>query len=571
MNVIQFHDQEQTDTMKREPSCDAEQLPSKKGNYYWDQYLRPDPVYYPHAIDAKRALEFNNGKRKKPYDELQDLISKQNRPGEDFKTVIHWFRNDLRIYDNTGFYTAIKESEKLGSKILTIYTVNQNDWIAHLESDSKLTMMYRSLKSLHGKLSEMQIPLYVLVFDSKTLKLSNSKQFVTWLKDECLKISKSSVYLTANAEYLTDELYRDIGVFSVSDERFQFNVFHDPCIVEPGALKTNQGSQYTVFSPWYKKWCSRVMDGSSPNNLIEPLVPEKRAYNENEEFVGNTFSYRLPSQYVSSAPIPDASEDAAWSRLITFLQVSAGGYQDKDLLPTESSSHLSCYISLGILSARCVVNEAFKLIGSRLVGKSPKDMTPVEQFIREVAWRDFYKNIICFWPYLSMDVPFNLSSLEIRWDNNFSNFQKWCLGNTGFPVVDAIMRKLLQVGYINNRARMITASFLSKNLLIDWRWGEKWFRKHLIDCDLASNVGGWGFISSTGADAQPYFRIFNMERQSRTFDPDGEFIKKWVPELKDSENVHSSNQEVENYPSPITDSKSSRQKALEIYNEGLYG
>ncbi|CAR30017.1 ZYRO0G22418p [Zygosaccharomyces rouxii] len=557
--------------MKRQSTHDLEQLQSKRGSYDWDQYLRPNPLYYPHAIDAKGALEFNNGKRKRPYDELQGLLSKQNRPGENVKTVIHWFRNDLRIHDNTGFYTAVEESQRLGARILTIFTINQNDWIAHLDSNPKLTLMYQSLKSLHGKLSELGIPLYTLVFDSGEPKLSNSMQFVIWLRDQCLKISNGAIYLTANAEYLADELYRDIRVFAVSDEKFQFNVFHDTCIVEPGVLKTNQDSPYTVFSPWYKKWCLRVMDGKSSTNLIEPLVLEKRIYNDDEEFVHKEFSYYLPSQFLSSTTIPDASEDAAWSRLTTFLQKNVGNYLDKDTLLTEASSHLSPYLALGILSARCVVNEAFRLVGSRLVGKSPKDMTPVEQFIREVAWRDFYKDVICFWPYLSMDIPFNLSSLEIKWDNNFSNFQKWCLGKTGFPIVDAIMRKLSQDGYINNRARMITASFLSKNLLIDWRWGEKWFRKHLIDCDLASNVGGWGFVSSTGADAQPYFRVFNMERQSRAFDPNGEFIKKWVPELKNSKNVHSSIQEVESYPNPITDSKSSRQRALEIYNEGLYG
>lgn len=542
----------------------------KKSSHDWDQYLRPNPIYYPHAIDAKKALEFNNRKRIRPFDELQGLISKQKPPGAYVKTIIHWFRNDLRVYDNKGFHKAVCESQRLGARLMTIFTVNESDWIAHLDSNFRLTFMHSALRLLHKKLSDMKIPLYVLEFESKKPKLSNSFEFANWIKEQCLKIGKGPVFLTANAEYLTDELYRDIKLLKIIDEQFQVNIFHDTCVVEPGILKTNQGSHYTVFSPWYKKWCSYLMDRKSTVDLIEPVVIDERNYTQ--EPVTEEFKYYLPSQFISSSPISNTSEDDAWSTLTTFLQQNVGKYPEKDILITENSSHLSTYLTLGILSARCVVNQAFKHMNSpKLVGKSPKDMTPVEQFIREVAWRDFYKNIVCIWPYLSMDLPFNLSSLEIKWDNDFNNFQRWCLGKTGFPIVDAIMRKLSQDGYINNRARMITASFLSKNLLIDWRWGEKWFRKHLIDCDLASNVGGWGFVSSTGADAQPYFRVFNMERQSKAFDTNGEFIKKWVPELENSKNVHSPDQEAEGYPSPIIDPMSSRERALETYNEGLYG
>lgn len=279
----------------------------------------------------------------------------------------------------------------------------------------------------------------------------------------------------------------------------------------------------------------------------------------------------MPAEFTAQASIPEASEKASIIRLRKYLDKGIDNYPDKEFLH-ESSSHMSTYLPSGVISAGTVVNKALDIFPSdKLVGKSSKDMSPVEDFIREVAWRDFYKHTVSFWPHLAMDLPFNLASGNMEWTNDESIFERWCYGTTGVPIIDAIMRKLLAEGYINNRARMITGSFLSKNLLIDWRWGERWFRNRLFDCNLASNVGGWGFISSTGVDAQPYFRVLNMGRQSQAFDPDGKLIKKWVLVLKSSQNIHSMVQKVKGYPEAIVDAKGSRQRALDTYSKGLYG
>lgn len=541
----------------------------KKQHYDLHRFIAPGSTYYHNPISEQEAQKFDDGKRAKPFDLLQDLMKSQKADVE-AEMVIHWFREDLRILDNTALSKAIEKQHADKSQLITVFTINKHDWIAHLDSKFRLTFLHNALKSLHKALLELSIPLYVMEFDSEKPTLSNSSTFVNWFKDQCTHLSKGkSVFLTANAEYPTDELYRDIKVFGTTDEKFQFNIFHDTCIVEPCIFKTQQNIQYTVFSPWYKKWCAHLMDEKPEESLVDILQVDKTQYNENPNLPD--FDFELPSEFTAQGNIDEASEEAAITRLRKFLEEGIDNYPKKDILIHESSSHMSAYLSVGIISARTVVNEAFRFIpGDKLLGKSPKDMIPVEEFIREVAWRDFYKHTMSFWPYLSMDLPFNLASENMKWINEEPNFEKWCYGKTGVPVIDAIMRKLLLEGYINNRARMITASFLSKNLLIDWRWGERWFRNRLIDCDLASNVGGWGFLSSTGVDAQPYFRVFNMERQSQAFDPDGEFIKRWVPELKDAHNVHSLVQKAKSYPEAIVDLKGSRQRALDTYSQGLY-
>ncbi|GAV46987.1 hypothetical protein ZYGR_0C00290 [Zygosaccharomyces rouxii] len=546
-----------------------EQSQNKKQFYDSRRYISPDSTYYRNPITEQEAQKFDDGKRRKPFDLLQDLMKSQKADVE-AKTVIHWFREDLRISDNTALCKAIEKQQTDKSQLVTVFTINKHDWIAHLDSNFRLTFLYNALKSLHKALLELSIPLYVIEFNPEEPTLSNSTTFAHWFKDQCLRLSKGKpLFLTANAEYPTDELYRDIKIFGTTDERFQFNVFHDTCIVEPCIFKTQQNIQYSVFSPWYKKWCAHLMDKKPNDSLVATSQVKKIQYNE-KAFLPD-LDFQLPAEFTAQGNVAEASEEAAISRLRKYLEDGIDKYPEKDILIHESSSHMSAYLSVGVISARTVVNEAFHLVpGDKFVGKSPKDMIPMEEFIREVAWRDFYKHTMSFWPYLSMDLPFNLASENMKWINEEPNFEKWCYGKTGVPVIDAIMRKLLLEGYINNRARMITASFLSKNLLIDWRWGERWFRNRLIDCDLASNVGGWGFLSSTGVDAQPYFRVFNMERQSQAFDPDGEFIKRWVPELKDAHNVHSLVQKAKSYPEAIVDLKGSRQRALDTYSQGLY-
>ncbi|QLQ80667.1 hypothetical protein HG537_0E00200 [Torulaspora globosa] len=559
----------------KSPVSKGSKRPKLHGDY--DQYFSLNTTYYKNPITCERANEFNNGKRKKPIDFLNGYIATQGK-SDDSKTIIHWFRGDLRTHDNTGLFEAIKQfrerKDNISGQLLTIFTINEHDWRAHMDSGWKLKFMMNAVSSLGEKLSKMSIPLHVLHYNPESPSLSNSNHFASWLKEECLNLAKGSgpVLLTANAQYETDELYRDIKMFEQSDSSFKFKVFHDACVIEPKLLTTGKGTQYTVFTPWYKKW---AVEATSRMQNSKTFIRElSKDPVKDEEIDFKPLQYELPSEFLSYIPegapeLPEASEDAAFQVLSDFSSQRAHAYDKKDYLPDEGSSHLSCYITSGLISARYIVSEAAKLTNGALAAKDIKKNSPVQEFIREVAWRDFYKHAFCNWPFLSMDLPYSFELNEMKWSDDQEAFKKWCEGETGVPIVDAIMRKLLCTGFISNRARMITASFLCKNLLLDYRWGERWFRKHLIDFDLASNVGGWGFCSSTGIDAQPYFRILNMELQSKKFDPEGRYIRKWVPELKDCKDVHTFNLERNGYQSAIVDYKKSRERALATYRQIL--
>ncbi|CEP64182.1 deoxyribodipyrimidine photo-lyase PHR1 LALA0_S10e04302g [Lachancea lanzarotensis] len=562
----------------------------------FEEYYRPDPRYYPNPITWKQANVFNTGKRPKPIDLLNQGIEKSQKVDSKvgIDTVVHWFRSDLRISDNVGLFHAVKklqEQQKKSSghdapRLVALYTINEHDFRAHLDSGWKLQFALDAVNSLKNELRKLNVALVVRVFETKDPLLSRSLQYAKWFKDQCVGLARNAndaVFVTANAQYETDELYRDVKILGLNDSQFHFQVHHDQCTVIPGALTSGKGTQYTVFTPWYKKWVEYLkthqksgkdavatfsFDTSKPINVdLEEL--ESYDYTLSDEFL----SY-LPNQPLD---VPEATEKQAHEVLRQFFHTKkAHEYNEKkDFVALSSTSRLSCYITSGVISTRAVVNYCYHENGNSLMRKDIKQNNSVENFAKEVAWRDFYKHIMCNWPYISMDLAFKFETMDIKWENDTEKFHKWCSGETGLPIVDAIMRKLLHTGYISNRCRMITASFLSKNLLVDWRWGERWFRKHLIDADLASNSGGWGFSSSTGVDCQPYFRIFNMKLQSEKYDPKGVFIKEWIPELKDVDNLKilregiSNAQMANGYSQPIVDLKESRERALEAFREAM--
>ncbi|CAI4052438.1 deoxyribodipyrimidine photo-lyase PHR1 SKDI_15G5200 [Saccharomyces kudriavzevii IFO 1802] len=541
----------------------------------FEQYHSVNKIYYPHPITRKGANQFNNKSRAKPMEMLEGLQKKHNMSFEGVNTVMHWFRNDLRLHDNVGLYNSVELFQQLkqkneSAKLCAVYIINEDDWKAHMDSGWKLKFIVEALKSLQKSLAELHIPLFVWEFHPPKGTLSDSKKFVEYFKEKCMQLSSGKgVIITANTEYQTDELYRDIRLSENEDQRLQLNFYHDSCIVAPGLLTTGKGTNYAVFTPWYKKWVLYVNKHKNSSSEI-CRIHQIESLKYNETFKLEPFQYSLPEEFVQYIPksrwcLPDASEEAASSRLSDFLRTKGSKYNnEKDMLSLSGTSGLSVYITTGMISTRFIVNQSFQACNGQIMSKGLKDNSSIQNFIKEVAWRDFYRHCMCNWPYTSMGMPYRLDTVDIKWENDPVTFERWCIGNTGIPIVDAIMRKLLYTGYINNRSRMITASFLSKNLLIDWRWGERWFMKHLIDGDSSSNTGGWGFCSSTGIDAQPYFRVFNMDIQTKKYDPEMVFVKKWVPELCSSESEHPTN-----YPDPLVDLKRSRERALEVYKSAM--
>lgn len=577
--------------------------------------LSPNPVYYRNPITFKKANEFNNGKRERPLALLGDSIHADSKNSRqqlddtvDNRLVIHWFRGDLRVRDNTGLAYALNQS-KSGS-VEALYVINEHDWIAHMESGWKLKFQLDALRSLSRELAKLGVRLHVKYFIPESPCLSNSREYAQWFShiieeiaasknydgnskddtkddtdadepalkkrkkdnDENQKGGSPNILVTANLQYEVDELYRDLKICrlqtqSSNSANFTLKLFHDMCIIEPGILKTGKGSQYTIFTPWYKKWVSFLEANQKDKHTIciEASIPQS---SNREKVNPEEIKYQLPDKFMSEMPeqtlnIPKADEETALKKLTEFISKRASKYNnDKDLLDLTGTSLLSCYVTSGVISARTILNQSYQANNSRLMNKDIKKNNSLETFIKEVAWRDFYKHAISYWPFLSMDLPFKFETLNIKWENDVFLFEKWCYGETGIPIVDAIMLKMLKTGYINNRSRMITASFLAKNLLIDWRWGERWFRKHLIDYDTASNVGGWGFCASTGIDCQPYFRVFNMKLQSEKYDPEGKFIRHWLEnDENDSDNVH------EPKPNAIVDLRDSRDRVLERFRE----
>jgi len=366
-------------------------------------------------------------------------------------------------------------------------------------------------------------------------------------------------------------------------EGINFKAVHDDVVVPHETLMTGAGKQYSVYSPWFKSWIRYLHE--HPHLLDaypSPAANDETARNKFQNIFTAVIPTAPPNKSLSAqdkekfARLWPPGEHEAQARLSRFILEKASKYKDVRNLPAaNSTSILSPHFSAGTLAARTAVRAARD---ANTANKLDGGNAGIACYISEIAWRDFYKHVLSHWPYVCMNKPFKYEYTQIEWEYNDEQFAAWTQGKTGFPIVDAAMRQLNEMGYMHNRCRMITASFLAKDLLLDWRMGERYFMEHLIDGDFASNNGGWGFSASTGVDPQPYFRIFNPLLQSEKFDPEGEYIRRWVPELKGlvGKAIHdpygrgaAKQAEKAGYPKPIVDHKVCRERCLARYKEGL--
>ncbi len=348
------------------------------------------------------------------------------------------------------------------------------------------------------------------------------------------------------------------------------NWISSPAVQPPGSVLTVIGKPYTVYTPFSRAW--KAQPFSSPTEITP--APEIIA---SPSLAGLTIP-ELPAHPESSPFSPGEAE--AQRRLQEFTAgPGAAIYQYGDLRNREDldgTSQLSPYLRFGVLSPRQAVVAAFSAIQA---APDIQARQSAETWLNELIWREFYIHILFHFPEVRQQ---NFRLQKIAWQNNQAEFSAWCEGRTGYPGVDAAMRQLVTTGWMHNRARMIVASFLTKDLLIDWRWGERFFMQHLIDGDPASNNGGWQWTAGTGTDAAPYFRIFNPVSQSLKFDPNGDYIRRWLPELRHvpAEYIHEPwkmPMEIqqnsgcligEDYPAPIIDHHWARERALLVYGQG---
>jgi deoxyribodipyrimidine photo-lyase len=426
---------------------------------------------------------------------------------------IFWFRRDLRLEDNTGLYHAFK----YGLPVLPLFIFDENI-LQKIEdkSDARVTFIFDELLRIKNLLEK-----------------SGSSLLVRYGKPEIIFRELISTYspqkVYCNHDYEPYARERDSKVERLLHEHgIFFHSYKDQVIFEKDEVVKDSGEPYTVFTPYSRKWKSKFASTG-----LKFLLSEK--------FTGNFVK-------ISPLPLPELPSFGfiRTNGMIPEREIDLSVIKDyhltRDLPSLNGTSRLGIHLRFGTISVR------------RLV----KTVASVNEiYLNELIWREFYMMILWHFPHVeerSFKAPYDL----ISWRNDERDFAAWCEGSTGFPIVDAGMRELNRIGYMHNRLRMITASFLTKHLLIDWRWGEAYFAKKLLDYELASNNGGWQWAAGTGCDAAPYFRVFNPELQTEKFDPEKKFIREWVPEF---DSVH--------YPRPIVNHSEARIAAIAVYKKAL--
>ena len=463
-----------------------------------------------------------------------------------------WFRRDLRVHDNTALAALCEQANEDNARVSAIFFLTPEQWQSHDMALTQLDHIARTLPILAKALQEqLNITLTVQVCPSFS-------DCIEALLAICDTNAISTVM--ANHEYEGNEIDRDEQLTKqLAKNDIEFVRWHDQCILPPQTITTNDGdSMYQVFTPFYKKWRhtlevsdiqmheARAINSNNSVTLklakdtantvkeIETLSTKTlEAYQEQLQSDDSYQHLDMSAQLKSARDAYPAGETAACQRLKDFIADDINNYDvSRDVPSLHATSQLSAYLTIGAISPRLCYLQANKA-QEKLHGND-SDNNDINRWISELAWRDFYRHVLDYKPELIRHQAYkHETDTKISWSYDSDDFKKWCTGMTGVPLVDAAMRCLNATGFMHNRLRMVTAMFLTKDLLIDWRWGERYFMQQLIDGDFASNNGGWQWSASTGTDSAPYFRIMNPFSQAKTHDAKGEFIKTWLPELKD--------------------------------------
>jgi deoxyribodipyrimidine photo-lyase len=421
---------------------------------------------------------------------------------------IFWFRRDLRLTDNAGLYQALKN--KLPVLCLFIFDTEILDPLER--DDARVTFIYEQIKTLHAELARFGSSLLV--------KKGKPSDIFKYLASNH---QLSAVF--ANHDYEPYAIGRDQEIKEQLDAiGITFTTFKDQVIFEKDEVISGSGNPYKVYTPYKRKWLEQLN-----SFYLRPYPTEK--------YHGNYFRTE-PLSLPSLEEIGFITSTLALPPSAIVEQEIMIYEQTRDFPRERSTSRLGIHLRFGTLSIRHIAAAARKLN---------------ETWLSELVWREFFMQLLYHFPEV-VDHPFNQKFRTMQWRHHEKDFKTWCQGLTGYPMVDAGMRELNATGYMHNRVRMVAASFLTKHLLIDWRWGEAYFAQKLLDYELASNNGNWQWSAGTGADAQPFFRIFNPILQQQKFDPDFEYIRKWIPEFGTSA-----------YPSPMVEHKTAVDRAKKAF------
>lgn len=462
-----------------------------------------------------------------------------------------WFRQDLRIHDHAALWHTTQQGPCIALAVLS-----PEQWQLHQDARIKTDFYLRRLKYLKQQLQQLNIPLIILnipLWENLASEILNLCQ--------TLKIEN----LHANIEVGVNELERDAQVQQLLEQQqIRVELYHDRTLFPIGSIRNQSNQAYQVYSAFKKKCYERlILDVPACYPEIETQDPIQLSTK-----LPNVDLEKFSADYVveHAAQFWPAEDQAALDLLDDFIEDKMAHYKtDRDLPAVDGTSRLSPYLNIGVISVRQCMQALFQ------DGYFQIEDVGQQTWLDELLWREFYLQTLFDFPRVSKHQPFKQNTNKIQWRNAPEDLAAWQQGQTGIPIVDAGMRQMLATGWMHNRVRMITAMFLCKNLLIDWRLGEAWFMQHLIDGDLAANNGGWQWCASTGMDAVPYFRIFNPVSQSLKFDPNGDYIREWVPELAhlDAKSIHepyAKNPDLQlDYPKPIVDLKQSRIRAIEVF------
>ncbi|CAL4322763.1 Deoxyribodipyrimidine photo-lyase [Buchnera aphidicola (Protaphis terricola)] len=462
-----------------------------------------------------------------------------------------WFRNDIRIYDNKALYNACLSDT---DEVIGLFIFTKKQWNDHFMSMKKLSFLYQNVIFLQNELLKLNIVLY-------HYECADFFQSIEYLLYFC-KIHKIN-NLFYNYQYEINEKNRDILITQKLSLQGTFiKAFHSNILVSPDKIKNKNKMSYRKFY-FFKKKIINYLSNKIPTCYP---IPKKRIFIRNTCKIDYIQSYLIQFDQ-NLFPIGEIN---AKNQLKYFCTYKLKDYLLKKNFPFyTNTSMLSPYLSLGIISPKyCleVLLKEYKTVTLNIILNSP--------WLNEIIWREFYYHLLIGFPIISKSQSLFSWEKKITWEDNINYFNAWKNGKTGFPIIDAGMRQLNKTGWINNRLRMITSSFLVKSLLINWREGEKYFMSHLIDGDYALNNGGWQWSASIGSDSNPYIRIFNPLRQSKFFDKLGNFIRKYLPELKNIPNpyIHNpyewiikQNYKI-NYPKPIINFQNNREKFLLMYH-----
>lgn len=428
---------------------------------------------------------------------------------KEVKISIFWFRRDLRLDDNSALYHALSS----GFPVLPLFIFDTNITDELATDDPRITFIYETLISINKKLEEYSSSILIMKGDP----VSSWKKLIKFF-------DIGSVYL--NSDYEPYALTRDLAVESLlKDHGVSLLRFKDQVIFEPGEIIKSDARPYTVFTPYKNRWLKAL-------NEILPL-------NNFEASFGNRFysvKYEFPAQdKIGFSPSRSGVRSFDLSTIKEYHK-----YRDYPAL--DRTSYLGPHLRFGTVSIRKIVSLAIQ---------------ENKVFLNELVWREFFMQILFYFPNV-VTANFKIKFDNIGWRNDEKDFERWCNGETGYPIVDAGLRQLNETGFMHNRVRMITAGFLCKHLLIDWRWGEAYFAQKLLDYELSSNNGNWQWAAGTGCDAVPYFRVFNPDLQMKKFDGNKEYVRKWVPDCIGNF-----------YPKPIVDHDFARERAISVYRTGL--